>query len=268
VSQLPSDPQTLLIKAALLRSAATAQPAPRSGSTRSFGQRRPATVPGMPASDGCPEAEDRRRARDPRVPGSGWVPTSPAFDFPVYGLDASWPGARWLDSFGDQVGDPPRWARLSHQGVDGELLIMVESYSRPVTDELAARWGEPPMADVASHAASILINVTQPVESVPRPDGFLRTLAAHIMEFAHKYAQWPVVRWLMDGAEVIARVGWFAGAWAAVSDSVAEVYLSAVGVGVCPDGLSLARGAGRSCLPLRPEAATAPRRAVGIRASG
>jgi hypothetical protein len=190
--------------------------------------------PGMSASDG-------RRGRDPRdVPGSGWVPTSPPVGFPVYGLDGSWPGARWLDSFGDQVGDPPRWVRLAHQSVDGDSLIMVESYSRPGTDHLAVRQADPPLAEVVYRAASTLINVTLPVQSVPRPDCFLRAFGAHITEFAGQYAQWPTVLWWVDGAALTARVSWFAGGWAAVSDAVAEVYMSAVGTGVCPDGLSLA----------------------------
>jgi len=77
--------------------------------------------------------------------------------------------------------------------VGGESLIPVESYSRPVTDDLAARRAERPLADVLSHAASILINVTLPVQSVPRPDGFLRALGAHVTEFAGQYAQWPGV---------------------------------------------------------------------------
>jgi hypothetical protein len=44
----------------------------------------------------------------------------------------------------------------------------------------------------------------------------------------------------VDGAAVTARVWWFAGGWAAVSDAVEGVYLTAVGVGTEPDGLSLA----------------------------
>jgi hypothetical protein len=189
-------------------------------------------------------SEGPRRGRDPRnVPGSGRVPTSPPIGFPVYGLDGSWPGAGWLDSFGDQVGDPPRWVRLAHQSLDGDSLIMVESYSRPVTDDLAARRAEPPLADVVSRAASILINVTLPVQSVVRlrPDGFFRVLVENAMETAGRHAQWPTVGWRADGAAITARVSWFAGGWAAVSDAVAEVYLSAVGTGVGPDGLSLAR---------------------------
>jgi hypothetical protein len=134
-------------------------------------------------------SEGPRRGRDPRnVPGSGRVPTSPPIGFPVYGLDSSWPGARWLDSFGDQAGDTPRRVRLAHQSVDGASLIMVESYSRPGTDDMAARQTEPPLADVVYCAASILINVTLPVQSVPRPDGFLRTLGAHVTAFAGQYA--------------------------------------------------------------------------------
>jgi hypothetical protein len=187
-------------------------------------------------------SEGPRRGRDLRnVPGSGWVPTSPPIGFPVYGLDGLWPAARWLDSFGDQVGDPPRWVRLAHQSPNGESLIMVESYSRPATDDLAARRAEPPLADVVDRAASILINVTLPVQSVPRPDGFLRVLVEHAMEIAGQYAQWPTVGWRVDGAAVPARVSWFAGGWAAISEGVAEVYLSAVGMGVGPDGLSLVR---------------------------
>jgi hypothetical protein len=163
-------------------------------------------------------SEGPRRGRDPRnVPGSGRVPTSPPIGFPVYGLDGSWPGARWLDSFGDQVGDPPRWVRLAHQSVDGDSLIMVETYSRPPTDDLAARRAEPPLADVVDRAASILINVTLPVQSVPRPDGFIRALGAHIMELAGQYAQWPTVGWRVDGAAATARVSWFADGWRSVT---------------------------------------------------
>jgi len=56
--------------------------------------------------------------------------------------------------------------------VGGESLIPVQSYSsRPVADDLAARRAERPLADVVSHAATILITVMLPVQSVLRPDG-------------------------------------------------------------------------------------------------
>ena len=64
---------------------------------------------------------------------------APPAAFPVYGLDASWPGARWLDGFGDAVGDEVRWVRLANQGTEPEALIMVETLSRPLTGRSADR---------------------------------------------------------------------------------------------------------------------------------
>ena len=52
----------------------------------------------------------------------------------MYGLDASWPGSRWLDGFGDAIGDEVRWVCLAHQSTEPEALIMVETLSRPLTD--------------------------------------------------------------------------------------------------------------------------------------
>jgi hypothetical protein len=160
--------------------------------------------------------------------------------------------------------------RLAHQSVAGDSLIMVESCSRPGTDDLAARQAEPSMADVVSRAATTLVNVTLPVQSVPRPDGFLRALGAHVMECERQYPQWPAVGWRVDGAVVPARVSWFAGGWAAISDGVTEAYLSAVGIGVGPEGLSLARLQDGAAYhfdlqqPLRPGALSASRRAAGV----
>ena len=74
---------------------------------------------------------------------------------------------------------------------------------------------------------------------MPRPEGYLRALGAHVTDFAGQYTQWPTVRWR-------------------------------VGTGVGPEGLSLA------CLqdgaayhfdlkqPLRPEARSESSRAAGV----
>jgi hypothetical protein len=184
------------------------------------------------------------------VPGSGRVPTSPPIELPVYGLDASWPGARWLDGFGDEIGDPPRWVSLAHQTLDGDSLIMVKTYSRlstgaprsfqVPTDAQAAQMGKSPLQWVAFDAAFELINLTLPVLSLPRPPGFNRVLVDHAERAGSEYVQWPAVRWQVDGVAVTARVWWFAGGWTAFTDVVEGVYLHASGVGPGPDGLSLA----------------------------
>jgi hypothetical protein len=229
----------------------------------------------VPYPESVPDERDETRPRDPRnFPGSGWLPTSPPVAFPVYGLDASWPGARWLDLFGDQIGDQPRWVALGHETADGQSLIMVSTYSKPPTDAQAARARQPPWQDVAFDAAHILINVTLPAQSVRRPDGFLPLLTEHAEHAAGQSAHWPTVHWRVDAATVLARVWQFAGGWAAISDPVDDVYLSAVGVGTQPEDVSLTRLQDGSAYhfdlaqPLGPGLLTASRQAAGVEFEG
>ena len=101
---------------------------------------------------------------------------SPPVTFPVYGLDASWSGSRWLDGFGDRIGDEVRWVRLAHQDLETGALIMVETRSGPLTDTRAARSGEPPLQSVAFSASVVMVNLTLPAQSAPRPRGLLHAL--------------------------------------------------------------------------------------------
>jgi hypothetical protein len=169
------------------------------------------------------------------------LPSRPV-DFPVYGLDASWPGARWLELFGDAVGDPVRWVALGHRSLDQPAAVVVQTFSRPRTDEMVSQsdFGWTPQQDVAHHAANMLINMTLPEQSAPRPEGILQALANHARERSLQCAQWPLVRWRVDGTAVTASAWRFADGWAAISDAVPGVYLAAIGAGTAPDGLSLA----------------------------
>ena len=175
------------------------------------------------------------------------VPASPPACFPLYGLDGSWPGARWLDSFGDALGDVVRWIRLAHwtrlapPGRETGELIMVETHSRPLTDAEEARGGEAALRSLASSAAFTLVNLTLPDASVPRPEGLVRALVDHAEEQGKRHAEWLPVTWQVDGLPVPARAWEFAGGWAAFSDGLDEVYLAASGCGARPDGLALTR---------------------------
>lgn len=172
----------------------------------------------------------RRRREDP---------ASPPAAFPVYGLDG-WPGARWLDGFGDAIGEPVRWVRLAHQDARTGALLMVETCARSPTDAKAAQVGVDPLRAVAFDAAALLVNLTLPADSVPRPEGMLRALVEHADLRSGQHAQWPPVAWRVDGAAVAARVWRFADGWAAVSEAAAGVYLAVVGAGpVPPDDLEL-----------------------------
>jgi hypothetical protein len=167
------------------------------------------------------------------------VPPSPPVDFPVYGLDVSWRGSRWLELFGEAIGDPVHWVALGHRSLNGQSVIVVETFSRSRADALVSPSGWTPLQHVAHYAANTLINVTLPVQSAPRPEGMLRALANHAYEHSLQCAQWPLVRWRVDGAVVNALAWRFAGGWVAISDAVEGVYLAAIGVGTAQDELSL-----------------------------
>jgi hypothetical protein len=224
-----------------------------------------------------------RAILEPEVPAGGMmdgmnhprqVLPSPPVDFPVYGLDASWPGSRWLESFGEAIGDPVHWVSLGHQDLNGASLIFVETFSRPRIDARKNSSGQSPLQHVAFYAAAALINVTLPVQSLSRPDGYGRALAGHADERSGQCAQWPLVRWRVDGAAAAARAWWFAGGWAAVSSAVEGAYLAAVGVGTDPDGLSLALLQDASAYhfdldePLHPRVMPASARAAGVQFEG
>jgi hypothetical protein len=170
-------------------------------------------------------------------PARGPIAPSPPVDFPVYGLEPAWPGSRWLESFGDRIGDPVSWVSLGHRSLDGESTVLVETFSRPRVDLVCHKL---PMEHVAGYACTALINITIPEHSEPLPDGFLRALVHLSEEQGEQCAHWPLIRWRVDGTAVPARVWRFADGWAAVSDAVESVYLAAVGMGTEPVALSLA----------------------------
>jgi hypothetical protein len=113
---------------------------------------------------------------------------------------------------------PVHWVSLGNQSLDGASLIYVETFSRPRTDALVARSSQRPLQHVASYAAALPANVTLPVDTLPRPDGIYPALIGMTEEFSDKYADWPPVRWHVDGTAVTAWMWRFAGGWMAASD--------------------------------------------------
>jgi hypothetical protein len=182
--------------------------------------------------------------------GPGYL--MPPAPFPVYGLDESFTGARWLELFGDPPGSSPTWMSLNHQAADGRSLINVTTFVRRATGNLrswrvptdaqAAERGRSPLADVAGQGATTLISLTLPVRSLARPPGFLNALVEHAEAAASAYRDWPQASWRVDGVPVQVPVWWFAGGWTALTDTAAGVYLSVAGIGpdTSPEDLGLA----------------------------
>jgi hypothetical protein len=174
-------------------------------------------------------------------PWYGEVAASPPVQFPVYGLDAARPGVRWLDGYGDALGDDVRWVGLAHGDQKADELIMVETFSRGLTDNLHWRGGEPPLKSVSFAAAVTLVNLTLPDLSVARPEGLLQAAVNHADDHSRRHADWTRVTWQVDGVPVAARAWEFAGGWAAFSDALDDVYLAVSGSTGSPDGVVLTR---------------------------
>jgi hypothetical protein len=174
-------------------------------------------------------------------PEFGDAQASPPVEFPLYGLDADRPGLRWLDGYGDALGDDVRWVGLAQGDPEADELVMVETFSRFLTDSLHVRGGEPPLKSVSFAAAVTLVNLTLPDMSVSRPDGLLQAVVDHADENSRRHADWTRVTWQVDGVPVPARAWEFAGGWAAFSDALPEVYLAISGSAGRPDGVALAR---------------------------
>lgn len=162
-------------------------------------------------------------------------------EFPPYGLDTSWVGPRWIEAFGGKIGDPVAWALLAHQAPESRSAVFVYTLDRAPLDAHADRHGLDRLAEAANVPAIGLVNLTLPELSVPRPDGMLKVLVAHANDRSSHYAEWPEISWRVDGVTVAARVWRFADGWAAFSDALPDVYLTAAGIANEPDGLQFAR---------------------------
>jgi hypothetical protein len=162
---------------------------------------------------------------------------SPPVDFPLYGLDDSWPGPRWLEFVDGRIGEPTWGIRLGHQRPAADAYLGVAALPRTRYDHQCVSPGADRLGEVAFYGTHWLINITLPEPHVPRPDGFLRSLVAHETDQATRHAQWPEVTWSVDEHPIPASVWRFAGGWTAFTDGLPDSYLIAAGFGTGPDGL-------------------------------
>ncbi len=164
--------------------------------------------------------------------------TSSVVDFQVYGLDETFQGMRWVDFFEGLPGKPPWALWLGHREPDSGNGVRVGTLPRQRYEAVMCPNGKDPLVEVAFSGAFGVVNVTLPDSSVARPDGLIPALVEHAEAQARRYAEWPIVWWRIEGAQVRARVWHFAGGWAAFSTALDDAYLVAVGVGLEPADLA------------------------------
>ncbi len=164
---------------------------------------------------------------------------SPPVDFPIYGLDGTWNGTRWLEFFEGRIGDPAWGVWLGHRLGTGAVLV--GTLPRERYDRIAVGLDADRLAEIASSGTFKLINLTLPDASVPRSAGMIPSLLNHAEQNAKEFAGWPRIDWLVDGRRVSASVWRFGGAWTAFTDDLPDSYVIAVGVNIEPGSLILAQ---------------------------
>ncbi|HEY4018747.1 MAG TPA: hypothetical protein VGM75_08680 [Pseudonocardiaceae bacterium] len=166
------------------------------------------------------------------------VPDSPPIDFTVYGLRASWPAARWFEFFYGQLGKPTYGVRFAYQAAGA--FVSVCTLFRPRFDRECVSPRADRITEVAFHGTLHLIDLTLPEPEVPRLPGMNLAVVKQAERAAALAVHWPSVTWTVRETSVHA-VSWeFAGGWTAFCDALPDVYLTATGWGVEPDGLEFA----------------------------
>jgi hypothetical protein len=154
----------------------------------------------------------------------------PPFDFPLYGLDTSWTGPRWLDFFEGKAGSPSWGAWLGH-GHDadrarGDEWVIVGSFPVRRSAEVQLQPGETFQHYLASVATLVLFNDSEegPARLETEPD---------------RWAAWPSRYLRADGRSVSAHFLERGNAWAAFITGLREVGLVIHASGIAVEEMAL-----------------------------
>lgn len=165
---------------------------------------------------------------------------APATDFEVFGLDETWQGNRCLDNFRGASGQPPTELWLCHLSTDHRSGVRVGTVHSGRNDAEALQKGTERRAVAAARGVYALVDLTIPNEegwkASPPPAGFSKYLLSRFGDVD----QWnEKVSWEINRERFSVPVWRFAGAWVGLCDTLADVYLVLVGVGVDADGLRI-----------------------------
>lgn len=170
---------------------------------------------------------------------------SPPIDFPIYGMSDSWAGPRWLESIG---GDPLSVVRLAHATSDGSGGVVVATLQRERYnhrkhgyDRILPGTNMGPASVAVLDGIDLLINLTWPALSAPKPPGLMQRVIEHAYRTAAELDHWPRVPWRIDDTVQASAAIWhFAGAWVGISTDLVGSYVLAIGIDFHSEGLMLA----------------------------
>ncbi|MGV9294542.1 hypothetical protein [Amycolatopsis sp. NPDC003676] len=144
-------------------------------------------------------------------------------------FDIEWPQQhrRWIATVDDTPAGGVYW--LGHRTDEGDRAALV---------------GTTPHLDALDGPLGQLMNIVEPVGTMPDRSRVGAAVWRHLTEEAERRADWPRVRWTVRGTAVEAAVLHFAGAWLAASDRVADTQIVVLGTGFSPEGLRFNRISG------------------------
>jgi hypothetical protein len=148
----------------------------------------------------------------------------PPIEFVPYGV-AAWTGARWLEFFEGESGEPAWSVWLAHRTTDGRGLVVIITYPKRRFDDRLAVDSEEPMLEVVARAAFFLGEL-------------MRVNLRERDRWIHDFERWPRAPWTIDGASVEARTLSVGTDWAAVT-TLTDAYLVILGHEVGPAELAL-----------------------------
>jgi hypothetical protein len=134
-----------------------------------------------------------------------------ATDFTPWGLDADWPGQRWLEPLHGREDEPPMGLRLGHASASAMVLIC--TFPSASFDRQVCASGPATIREVAYETTYALVNLALHQIRTPgaRPGGLVGSLLSHAVQQANRYLDWPAIHWGDASARMTELASWQAG---------------------------------------------------------
>ena len=166
----------------------------------------------------------------------------PPIDFPLYGLDQSWHGPRWLAFVQGEFGEPIYEVFLGHgdrplpsRGHPWLQVVTRSACFYPTTRSIDHT------QELAWDSLLDLLNAVTPDLDDPLWTHYKQNAMRYIDQRVDRYRRWARTTWSVDGTPIEARYARFAGAWSGFASTQSDVELRVVGCGLSPQHLGFQR---------------------------
>jgi hypothetical protein len=164
-------------------------------------------------------------------------PPHPPLDFSLFGLN-EWSGARWVEFFEGEIGEPVWAVTLAHSR-DPALVLVRFAPTKPWDRRMAG--GLPGATAFACSLLVALIDMARPELDGSEHDQYNRSIWAFAQEQAKTTESWEQTQWGWDGHTVPARIRRFAHAWTGFTLGVPGHYVGVTAFNLVDPRIDLIR---------------------------